>query len=289
MIILIININKKWIYNLYDEYIISFEQFIKKYYTHIIINILYYDLEIFNIELLKDINFNLYKKIIYCGNIDILNILLKKVNYTKLNYLNIEQLSQTNYYKELRKINKNINIIDYSEENIPFLQNIYNYFLFPPFYELYYITYADKSIDILSICNNEYRKTIFNNINIDTKFNTIILDNCFGKERNEYFNKAKIYINIHGSESHKTMEMIRIVNLICRKVIIISQSTIYSELLFLKDYIIICNDINLFSEYINEILNNYDSYYHKIYNNFDEKYNEYIKYIKKNIDKFMIE
>ena len=182
-----------------------------------------------------------------------------------------------------------MNIIDYSEENIPYLQNIYNYFLFPPFYELYYITYADKSIDILSICNNEYRKTIFNNINIDTKFSKIILDNCFGQERNEYFNKAKIYINIHGSDTHKTMEMIRIVNLICRKVIIISQSTIYSELLFLKDYIIICNDINLFSEYINEILNNYDSYYHKIYNNFDEKYNEYIKYIKKNIDKFMIE
>ena len=54
MIILIININKKWIYNLYDEYIISFEQFIKKYYTHIIINILFYKHSCFEMGLQED-------------------------------------------------------------------------------------------------------------------------------------------------------------------------------------------------------------------------------------------
>ena len=89
MNILIININTRWIYNLYDEYIISLEQFIKKYYTLVTIDTLYYDLDIFNFELLKDINFNKYTKIIYCVDIDILNILLKKISYKKLKYLNI--------------------------------------------------------------------------------------------------------------------------------------------------------------------------------------------------------
>jgi hypothetical protein len=83
------------------------------------------------------------------------------------------------------------------------------------------------------------------------------------------------------------MEMIRLVNLITRKVIIVSQKSIYNDLLFLNKFIIICNNQEDFLTYINEILNNYDSYYDKIYGNFDEEYNNYISYIKENIDNLL--
>jgi hypothetical protein len=79
--------------------------------------------------------------------------------------------------------------------------------------------------------------------------------------------------------------MIRIVNLISRKVIILSQDSINKNLLFLKNYIIICNTHNDFSMTANEILNKYEYYYNKIYENFN--YDNYIEYIKENINKLL--
>lgn len=279
MDILILNVNIRWIFKLYDEYITSFEYFMKQYYKNINITILYHDIENFD---LNTIEYSKYNKIIYCGDIDILHKL--PIIYKKIYYMNIEQLSHSSYYNIVRSINSDINIIDYSEENIPFLKDNYTYFLFPPFYNITNNSHK-KTIDVLSICNNLYRETIFNSIDINSKFNKIIINNCFGKDRNDYFDKTKIYINIHCSDNHKTMELIRLVNLIFRKVIIISQKSIYSELLFFKDYIIVCNDINMFSTYIDEILNNYDVYYSKIYNNFNKQ--AYINYIKEHLDKFI--
>ena len=82
------------------------------------------------------------------------------------------------------------------------------------------------------------------------------------------------------------MELIRIVNLIFNKVIIISQKSIYSELLFLKKYIIICN--NNFTEYVNEILKNYNYYFNKIYGNNNSHLKKiYIEYIKNNVDEII--
>jgi hypothetical protein len=185
-----------------------------------------------------------------------------------------------------RTIDTDINIIDYSEENIVYIKNSYNnYFLIPPYYEYYNIDITDKTIDILSICNNSYREFLIKNINIDQNFNIILLNECYGNIRNDYFNKTKIYINIHGSEKHLTMELIRIVNLIFRKVIVISQNSVYHDILFLKKYIIVHNDINSLNICVTEILNNYEYYYHLIYDNFNE--NEYYSYIMENMDFFL--
>ena len=111
----------------------------------------------------------------------------------------------------------------------------------------------------------------------------MFIDNCFNSERDNYFFKSKIYINIHCSENHQTMELIRIINLIMNKVIIITENSINSKLLFIKDYIIICNNRNDFKKYIDEILNNYNYYFNKIYGNFKDT--EYINYVKNNFDK----
>ena len=285
MNILILTVEIDWVYNLYEEYILSLKKFINKYYNNILIDILYYDIKAIKLNELNELNkLNLpdYNKIFYSGDIDVLYFIINKLdnNYKKIYFINIEQMSIPSYYTKMRNIDSSINIIDYSEENIPYFSNIYhNVFLFPPYFEKN--NNNDKSIDILSIVNNEYRLNIIDSIN----YNILSLNECYNTKRNEYFSKTKIYINIHCSDQHNTMELIRLVNLIFNKVIIISQKSICSELLFLKDYIIICNDLNFIDEYISEILNNYEYYFNKIYNNFDE--DKYYQYIKDNIDKII--
>ena len=81
------------------------------------------------------------------------------------------------------------------------------------------------------------------------------------------------------------MEMIRIVNLISRKVIVISQNSICNNLLFLKNYIYVCNSIDDFPIYINQILSNYNFYYDHIFSRLNE--DNYNNYIKINLDKFI--
>jgi hypothetical protein len=289
MEILIISININWVYRLYEEYLISLQYFISKYYANHNINIIFFEKSELNIENIDSINFENYDKIFYSGDFDILNYILKKLeyNYNKIYFINIEQMSHVSYYKMISTLDNNLNVIDYSEENIKYLEKIFNsVYLFSPFFENNIIDIKKKNIDLLSINNNEYRNNIIKTIKIDKKFNFLLLDNCYGSSRDDYFDKTKIYLNIHCSDNHLTMELIRIVNLIMRKVIIISQPTIYKELLFFNKYIIICNDQKNFKLYIEEILNNYDKYYNKIYGNFNE--NEYILYIKNNLKKLLI-
>lgn len=287
MYILIINIHIQWVYRLYEEYILSINNILKKYYNVNIDNI-FYDVSTFREDSISLNNINKYDKVFYGGNIDIFNNIFIKLikDIKKIYFINIEQLSNDSYYNSISRINNNINIIDYSEENVPFLKNIFkNIFLFPPYFENKNLNINSKKIDVISLLNNEYRNSILNNIKIDKKYNIFYFDNCYNSIRDEHYLNSKIYINIHGSDNHKTMELIRIVNLIMNKVIIVSQNSISNNLLYFKDYIIICNDDDKLCDYIDEILSNYEYYYNKIYLNFNqEKYNNYIK---ENISKIM--
>ena len=285
MNIIIINICINWVYRLYEEYILSIKKFIDKNYTDSNIDIKYFDITLFELNMINSIDLSLYDKIFYTGDLNILNDIITLTNndYKKIYFINIEQLSHPSYYVYIRNINTNLNIIDYSEENIPFCKLIYNnVYLFPPYFDNIDVNINEKSIDILSITNNEYRKNIINNINFNENYKLVFIDNCYGKERDDLFMKTKIYINIHCSNNHNTMELIRMVNLIMNKVIIITNNSIYSDLLYIKDYIIICNDDKDIDVLIDEVLNNYMYYYNKIFNNF--KYDDYLSYIKKNSD-----
>lgn len=298
MKIIIISVAINWVYRLYEEYIESIKKFSSTYIKNVTFDIIYFDISTFEEKLFDSINFNDYDKIFYSGNLEILKTLVQKNNnnYEKIYFINVEQMSNENYYKMIRNIDSKINIIDYSEENIPYFENIYNnYLLVPYFKNKNNILIKDKDIDILSLKNNNYREILLKNIelefknnyeNNDKKLNILFFDNCYGESRNNLYSRTKIYLNIHCSENHKNMEMIRIVNLIMNKVIIISQNSVYSDLLFLKDYIIICNNDDQLFNYSSEILNNYDYYYNKIYSNFDE-YN-YINYIKKNLEYILL-
>jgi len=238
--------------------------------------------ELKNIEIEND-------KIILAGDVGFISNVLQ--NFTKkIYFLNIEQLSHEDYYKYFRSLHINLEIIDYSEENIPFHKNIYkNSFLLGPIFK--YDFKKIKNIDILSIDNNDYRKSILNKINLDNKYNIEFINNTYGKERDELYNRTKVYVNIHCSEKHNTMELIRIINLLYNNVIIITQKSIFEKLLFVRNNLIICNNDEDLEKYIIDVLDNYKYYYNLFFNNesgfdkrlyFDKTY--YEKYVLKNIE-----
>jgi hypothetical protein len=284
MNILILNIVIPWVYRLYEEYINSMKHIILENYkgSHVIIKT--FDIDDFK----DDINIIKYDKIFYSGDIGIflslykklLNMMSEKALLRRIYYINIEQMSHFSYYKMIRTLKDGINIIDYSEENIPYLATSYRTYLFPPYFKFKDVFINDKSLDVLSICNNDYRRNI-----LEKHKNIHLLNECYGDIRDDFFKKTKIYINIHCSDEHKTMELIRIINLLSHKVIIISQKSINSDLLFVKDSIIICNNIDELPSYINEILSNYEYHFNNIFIKFYEK--KYKEYIKINFDKIM--
>ena len=317
MNILFLNITLNWVFKLYKEYILSIKDFIEKYYIdkNIHIEILFIESDDINkMNKFKTDEYNEdnesnnylkihdYDKVFYTGTIEMLNILIKKFDessISKLYFFNIEQMSHPSYYTMIRRIDNLINIVDYSEENIPFFEGIYkNIYLIPPYFDTFNkiincdssinktnISPTLKTIDLLSLINNKYRESIISKIKITKKQKICLLKNCFGNIRNECYNKTKIYINVHCSEEHKTMEMIRIVNLIMNRVIILTQPSICSDIIFLKKYLFICNDPDDFTLEIQNILNNYDLYYNKIYGDFNPDI--YINYLISCYDKLI--
>jgi len=296
MKILFLNINLNWVYNLFTEYIVNSNQFIKKNFNDISIDIIHYNKETFKTEFFDIFLFCNYNKIIYSGDIDIFNEIIDNVSlvYKKLinniYYLNIEQLSHQSYYKNFININKNIKIIDYSEENIPYINfNNYKNFLLPPYFEKETINIDFKNINFLSLNNNLFRKDIITQINNELILNNLpeitTIDNCYGIERDDIYRKTKIYINIHCSNDHNTMELIRVVNLLSKNVIVISYNTINTPLLYFKKKILIANNIEDIKKIILEVYNNYKFYYNFYSQKFDE--NDYKKYIKNNLECFI--
>lgn len=288
MNILLLNITLNWVFKLYKEYILSIKQFIDTNYPDKNINIEILYIEMLDNEndlqidkIIEDYKIIKYDKIFYTGNIEILNLLIKELKNDSKNiyFINIEQMSHSSYYKMIRKIINLKNIIDYSEENIPYYKNVYNnFFLLPPYFNFNKnIKQNIKSIDLLSIINNSYRENKISKIKVSKKQQIRLLKNCFGDVRDDYYSKTKIYINIHCSNEHNTMEMIRLVNLIMNKVIILTQPSICTNLIFLKKYLFICNDADEFTIEIQNILNNYDLYYNKIYGDFNkDDYHQYL-------------
>lgn len=296
MNIIIFNITINWVYRLYNDYLINIIDYIKKYDENIKIVNEFYDKNIYSKENFKNdkIKYLLYfDKIILSGDVSLINEVINLFDtkyFKKIYFLNFEQMSKESYYKYFRIIPKEINIIDYSEENIPYFKKIYkNIYLIPPIFNNNdNIGNELKDIDILSLINNKYREDILKNLVLDKKYNSLFINNIYNDERDNIYKRSKIYLNIHSSNNHKTMELIRIINLLCNKVIILSQKSICEELLFIKKYIIICNEDDLINEYLNNILENYSYYYDKIYKSKDAfDFNKYKEYFDNNIKLFI--
>ena len=202
MEIYIINICIEWLYKLYIDYIENLIFFIKQKFK----------IEIHTIFINQNNNYinefkkyyNNKNKYIFSGNIDSINNLFEKYKDNNFYFLNIEQMSVESYFNIIKRLNSNIKIIDYSEENIPFLKKYFKkILLLPPIYKNEKNLFFEKNIDIISFSNNEYRTQFLNKIN--KKYNITYIDNIFGEERDELFRKTKIYINVHSSDNHNTM------------------------------------------------------------------------------------
>ena len=126
---------------------------------------------------------------------------------------------------------------------------------------------------------------------LNDKYKIEFIDNTYGVERDALYNRTKVYVNIHCSEKHTTMELIRIINLLYNNVIVITQKSIFDKLLFVRNNLIICNNDEELEKYTLDILDNYKYYYNLFFNNesgydkrlyFDKTY--YEKYVLKNIE-----
>lgn len=295
MNIIIFNITLNWVYRLYNDYLSNIVNFIKIDNKNIKIINEFYDKTTYSKEDIKEnkIKYLLYfDKIILSGDVSLIKEIIELFDtkyFFKIYFLNFEQMSKESYYKYLRIIPKEINIIDYSEENLPYFNKIYqNVYLLPPIFQ-YNHDKLNKDIDLLSLKNNKYREDILNNIKLNGNYNKLYINNIYNEERDNLYKRSKIYLNIHSSENHKTMELIRIVNLVCNKVIVLSQKSICEDLLFIKKYIIICNDEESLNEYLNNILKNYNYFYNKIFVNKDSfNFENYKKYFNSNFNKLLI-
>jgi hypothetical protein len=267
-----IHICNEWYLNLYNEYIVNIILFINNKFNLKIQNLLIDEKKNYINEFNKVYNKN--NKYIFTGNTECINTIFEKYRNRNFYYLNVEQMSKESYFDNVKKIDNQINIIDYSEENIPFLKSHFKkVFLIPPIY-LNHNLHIIKDKNIISFSNNEYRINFLKNIN--SKFNVEYIDNVFGEERDNIFKRSKIYINIHSSETHKTMELIRIINLLKNNVIVLSQNSIFPELLRISKSIIIFNNIEQLEYLLDDILNNYKAYYEYIFKTTFLHYDTYV-------------
>ena len=193
---------------------------------------------------------------------------IKNINKSYYCYI-YEPLSDKNYINYIKKLKnyEKINIITYSLSNIKIIKNYITDNRLILFLPMNYLTLNkinnNKCLDIgILYRDNDYNNKIFNKSIID--INKIHTLNCYGKDKDIFFSKLKIFINLHKSIKSKILETFRIYDLIMHKVIIISQKCIYSDEDPISKYIIFEEDNNLYNKSY-EVLNNYNEYYENIY------------------------
>ena len=204
---------------------------------------------------------------------------------------NFEQLATERVWNDdfFEKCKKAIRVLDYSLVNITiFKKHGISAFHVPygwsPIIEPQFnIDYKDKKIDIIFLGSKNDRRIKFLNNFKKIYFN----DKCFYDEYEEITKKAKFSFNIHYYKKNTILELTRIIPLISRGVIVLSESS--SD----KYYDDIFEDICIFIKLdeinkINKIFINYD--FSKCIENKKKLINRlnFVKIITKNINLFNI-
>lgn len=256
-----------------------FEDYIKTLNTHLEFKyILLADLSQF--EYSSD-NYSIY---IFCQSIP-KNIL---ENYNNIWLLNTEQLTSKLYQPEWQAaVNQNKKVIDYSIENINYIKNN-NFYYLPYLYDdleinklKSYIQNSNKTYDIIVVGHiPERRQKILTQLML--KNISVCLLEDWGDRRDRQIAKSKLLLNIHAYDDRVMYESHRCDRWLFSGLLILSENSVQSELLDIKNLIIFEKYENLVEKAI-QILNNYDEYY----NNYIKNYNAEIIKIKSDRQKYL--
>ncbi len=195
--------------------------------------------------------------------------------------LNTEQLSSINHFD--RTIGKFV--LDYSPENIKINEN--QTIFFPYGINNKEIYNYDKIYDICFVGRMTKRRSNF--LNKLKNYNIKIINNIWDNERDELLFRCKILINIHGFDNYNIYESIRCDRCVFNKMIVISEESLFPDLVMLKDKIIMCKYDEIIEKTI-DVLNNYEKYYGELFDDYDhfmttysqiinDIYEENIKYL----------
>lgn len=209
--------------------------------------------------------------------------LLKNKKYFVINTEQYTNIQNNNF-------NGNDFLVDYSRENIKYAQK------YLPFREYFFFPYVrnDKEVHnyekIYDICivghMNDRRIKIINQLH-KIGINVTVIDDKFGKERDEYLMKHKILLNLHNGKNYQIYESMRCDRCLFNKMIIISEKSLYCKKHWLKKFIVFRKYKNIVSM-IKKIMENYDFYYKCIFekSKFESSITNYDKKIYDIYEKF---
>ena len=199
-------------------------------------------------------------------------------------FLNVEMLSESKRADHiLRMMSYNINIADYSQSNIDFIQKYYaqsgktynKSILYFPYqyvvkdtsllrnqchkyeYDIGVINAYPKKDSSVSSELAYKRSDVFDKLT-ELKFNCINI-NGWGKERDLIIHKCKIILNVHHFECFKIFEHIRCDRLIYANKLVISEKSMYMEELDIYPFVYWSNYETII-EYTKHILDNFQTY-----------------------------
>lgn len=265
-------------------YVVDYLQPIFGDYMRSIKNIINYELIPYNNNLIIDFkseNNYIFMQTIPQFILDILNKSQKNIYV-----INTEQLSRKTSRNIFINYPNFINIIDYYQENLKYLDNFPNKFFLPyqvNFNEIYNI---DKTKDVCQVCFFDGKR-----LEVVKKLeeSNIIVTNIKGWEyaRDKELFTHKILINIGAHNDYRMMETFRCDRCVYNKMIIVSEIKEGLKDYYLKNYIIFV-EYSLIADVVKDILNNYETYYSAIFEDFDiDKINQKIRALSETTRKIL--
>lgn len=242
--------------------------------------------KIYFLDYIKSISVNYKNKITYINQIrdiryvktgDVL-IFIKNIPYGwkppsqkptyKIYLLNTEQMTKPDIIRNIENIPANIEIIDYSLENIRHLMKMGKRTHYLPYMiNLSEILNLPKTEDIAVIgwWRSEYRMRILYELALlGIEFHHI---EGFDSKRDRELFSHRILLNVHFNETYGIMEQMRCNRCIFNRMIVISEKSedIDYEL---RPYMIEC-EYSEIPQKTKDVLENYEIYYEKLFANFD--------------------
>jgi hypothetical protein len=181
--------------------------------------------------------------------------------------LNTEQLTIDMWKNRMETILKNdIQLIDYSSENISLLNNN-NIIQLPYQYNEEEINHLKKLInennktyDVVFVGNISSRRRYVCDELLKNGIKVLILDRKYGNNRDMEISNAKILLNIHFDETYNIYEHIRCDRWIFSGMMVVSEKSINNETLDINDLVIFEKYDNLLNK-VTDVVKNYDKYY----------------------------